>query len=641
MLPFPLLLLVSTAILPSSSSVLASSSSSSPSSPFVARAPSLPKHLFHPTVGKVALASRGGGQGAGRMRKRAGSEEGAVWEGLGWDRVGGSYSVPVEVGTPPRTYYLQLDTASSDLLLASSLCSSAACRLLASNTPIQGLHPSELSSTPYVSLYNPSASTSFEEVNSNQTVYSVGFLDSTVAAGFVAKENVSWGGIVGPDNWRIVARNQSIGIITSTNLTLASQHISGIVGLGFPRLSTVANVAGGGGELASPLLNNLASNGTLAYPLFGIHLDRNTTLGGSLSIGAIDSSIIPNQSMLQWHPVVEFPPFNNAPPANFTSPYLQWSLVLTNVTMNGTAIDLNSTVYPETRGESWALLDAGSSGIFGPIEAVAQIFSLIDGSRMVADGRWITPCNSAQTMSFSFGGRDYVLQPSDWIMGRVASVPSECFAWPVALPPSGDGIGWQLGVPFLRAVYSVFYLGIDSLSPPLVGLYPLRNTTLSEPAAIVSSILNTYPTITANLPNSLLPLPTYSAPAYVFNTTNFYSIIINDTTTTYTSTNSIPIPSAGLASQQYTPLPLQADATQTVSTIPSWETPIPTVGPLDSSVIESLASARSSVFAQATSTYQNGLGSSSGARGSGLGSVESLAGFVAAGVSVGSLLWTL
>lgn len=26
-----------------------------------------------------------------------------------------------------------------------------------------------------------------------------------------------------------------------------------------------------------------------------------------------------------------------------------------------------------------------------------------------------------------------MLQPSDWIMGRVASVPSECFAWPVAL----------------------------------------------------------------------------------------------------------------------------------------------------------------------------------------------------------------
>jgi hypothetical protein len=75
-------------------------------------------------------------------------------------------------------------------------------------------------------------------------------------------------------------------VITSTNLTLASQHVSGIAGLGFPRLSTLANSVGvGGSERAPPLLNSLAANGTMAYPVFGIHLERNTTLGGSLTIG--------------------------------------------------------------------------------------------------------------------------------------------------------------------------------------------------------------------------------------------------------------------------------------------------------------------------------------------------------------------
>jgi hypothetical protein len=66
----------------------------------------------------------------------------------------------------------------------------------------------------------------------------------------------------------------------------------------------------------------------------------------------------PDQSLFQWHPVVEFPPFLDAPPSNFTSPYLQWALTLANVTMNGTSIDLNSTTYPQTMGDSWALLDA-------------------------------------------------------------------------------------------------------------------------------------------------------------------------------------------------------------------------------------------------------------------------------------------
>lgn len=98
----------------------------------------------------------------------------------------------------------------------------------------------------------------------------------------------------------------------------------------------------------------------------------------------------------------------------------------------------------------------GASGIFGPIEDVEYLFSLVDGSRMVSDGVWIVPCKTRATMSFSFGGRDYVLQPSEWLIGRVSTNTQECLAWPVALPPSGDGIGWQLGTPFLRSVYSVF-----------------------------------------------------------------------------------------------------------------------------------------------------------------------------------------
>lgn len=125
--------------------------------------------------------------------------------------------------------------------------------------------------------------------------------------------------------------------------------------------------------------------------------------------------------------------------------------------MNGTdPVKLFSAAYPETRNETYALIDSGASGIFGPLEDVEYLFSLVDGSRMVSDGVWIAPCNTRQTMTFSFGGRDYVLQPSEWLMGRVSTNTYECLAWPVALAPSGDGIGWQLGTPFLRSVYSVF-----------------------------------------------------------------------------------------------------------------------------------------------------------------------------------------
>lgn len=72
------------------------------------------------------------------------------------------------------------------------------------------------------------------------------------------------------------------------------------------------------------------------------------------------------------------------------------------------------------------------------------------------------PCTSSATLTFSFGyatatvyqvptdecdsdGTAFVLQPSDYIIGPAAGDRSLCLSWPKALPPSADGIDWQLG----------------------------------------------------------------------------------------------------------------------------------------------------------------------------------------------------
>ena len=62
--------------------------------------------------------------------------------------------------------------------------------------------------------------------------------------------------------------------------------------------------------------------------------------------------------------------------------------------------------------------------------------------------------------------------------------------------------------------------GIDTKEAPLIGLYPLRNSTAAvQSPSVVSSIFSAASaTVETSLPNYLVPTPTYTTPAYIFNT---------------------------------------------------------------------------------------------------------------------------
>lgn len=136
------------------------------------------------------------------------------------NKIKSTFVVPVSIGSPPTTYPLQLDLASSDILLASTLCGSHCPTSLGTTT------------NPYYDVSKPSAG--FESINSNQTVWNTSYADGTVASGFLAREIITLG--------QSVVQGQVFGMINATNLTLSSQKSSGILGLGFPRLSTLAHV---------------------------------------------------------------------------------------------------------------------------------------------------------------------------------------------------------------------------------------------------------------------------------------------------------------------------------------------------------------------------------------------------------------
>ncbi|KAI0833486.1 acid protease [Trametes gibbosa] len=400
--------------------------------------------------------------------------------------------VSVAFASDRQTYYalaevgkvslrLALDTASSDLWLVSSDCTSSAC-----NVP---KYPLAFESPTFIS------------VNSNATAFNVSYADSTSAQGFVAQETVTLG--------NLTVANQAFGLVTTSDVRFTDQ-VSGVLGLGFPRLSSIAHNA----VNATPFFASMAQEGQLDYPLFGMSLTRDSS--GTLAFGAIDGTVVTNRSLIEWNEVVPFAPF--AAESNSSS-YLQWALVLSGLSVNGTAVAPEPTYPVQTLNSSLALLDVGTAGIYGPFQDVSRIFSLISGARLVDDGagQWVVPCDTEETMAFNFGGRDFVLQPTDYLIGPASGNPNLCLSWPRASPPSTDGIDWQLGSPFLRTVF-----GIDTKEPPMVGFYPLANTTAPvtpESAASVASFLASYSaTVATTLPNFLLPTPSPTVPAYTFNT---------------------------------------------------------------------------------------------------------------------------
>ncbi|KAF9450359.1 acid protease [Macrolepiota fuliginosa MF-IS2] len=421
------------------------------------------------------------------------SKSSAGWSPLPQSKDRQSYFAVIQVGG--INFRVVLDTGSSDLWLVSSACETEACK---------GIPKYPLS-------YQ---SPSFQGVNGNATVFDASYADGSAVSGFIAKEKVELAGLV--------VANQTFGLISNSTVPAIDQE-SGFLGLGFPRLSSVSHTV----TNSTPFFASLAQQGLLNYPLFGFSLTQN--LSGSLSLGAIDASIVTDPRNISWNSVAQFSPFN-AENSN-TSSYLQWAIPLSSFGVNGTQLAPLPSQANATGNVSLALFDVGAPGIYGSYQDVSRLYGLIDGSRLVdADnGQWVVPCGTNIPLTLTFGIHTYILHPSDYLIGPASGNPNLCLSWPRALPPSADGVDWQIGSAFLQTVYSIFSYGIDTKESPKIGLYPLSNTNIitntiaasasaQAPPAVVTSAFTPQTTIPTTLPNLLIPTPTFTTPPYTFNT---------------------------------------------------------------------------------------------------------------------------
>ncbi|KAJ3573645.1 hypothetical protein NP233_g2310 [Leucocoprinus birnbaumii] len=457
---------------------------------------SLPREklLSLPIIGRDVGAGHptsGGGNGTANSTQIHAVNSTAGWSALSESRDRQSFYALIQAGG--IDFRVVLDTGSSDLWILSSTCDTEQCK----------------SQPRYPLTYQ---SPTFQSVNANATAFGASYADGTTVSGIVAIEKVELAGLA--------VVNQTFGLVSNSNVTLTDEE-SGILGLGFPRLSTIPTQFVNNSK---PFFANLAEQGLIDYPLFGLSLTRNLT--GSLSLGAIDASIVISPQNISWNDVAQFSPVSVE---SNTSSYLHWAIPLTSFGVNGTHLVPLPSQASATGNVSLALFDVGTPGFYGPYADVTRLYDLIDGARLVdaTNGQWVVPCDTNIPISLTFGSHEYVLQPSNYLIGPASGSPSSCFSWPRALPPSANGLDWQIGTTFLQTVYTVFSYGINTKEPPKIGLYPLNalpvaiNTTETStplPQITTTTTFTPQTTIQANLPNSLLSTPTFTTPPYAFNT---------------------------------------------------------------------------------------------------------------------------
>lgn len=331
-----------------------------------------------------------------------------------------SYFTTVNIGTPPQSFNVILDTGSSDLWVADSSCTSCD------------------SATP---KFVDSKSTSLQLSTSGTTIR----YGSGQVAGQIGTDTVSMGGFT--------VQQQTFLAVNSLTSQLLSGSASGILGLAF---STIASTQ------STPFWQTLANTGQLTSPEMSFWMTRFRNVatateeepGGVFTLGGTNSTLYTGSIEFLNMPV-STPSF--------------WLLNLNTMTVQGTNV-------PVTSATALSAIDTGTTLIGGPTTDVQAIYAAIPGSQTVPtmQGFFSFPCSTQVSISLSFGGKAWPINTADMNLGPVTRGSTQCVGGIFDLSlgsniVAGNGNpSWVVGATFLKNVYSVY-----RSNPPSIGFAQL------------------------------------------------------------------------------------------------------------------------------------------------------------------------
>lgn len=305
------------------------------------------------------------------------------------------YIATIQVGTPPRNFRVLMDSGSADFWIGGEGCQSQVGGSCGNHT-----------------LLGTNSSSSFAASGQQfQIQYGTG-----AVAGTIITDNVNIAGL------SLNKHVFGVAQIETVDFSSNSTAFDGLMGLANSSLSQ-QGVPTPVEALAS---NNLISSAITSYKISRLSDGKND---GEITFGGLD------QTKFDPKTLVTFPNVN-------TQGFWEGNV---SVSMNGKDLGLTSRT---------AILDTGTTLIIAPPSDAAAVHAQIPGAKSDGQGGFTIPCTTNTSMSLTFGGTSFDIQPTDLLFAPVNAnnLAGDCVSG-VSSGQVGGANEWLVGDVFLKNAY--------------------------------------------------------------------------------------------------------------------------------------------------------------------------------------------
>ncbi|KAI3511865.1 hypothetical protein L1887_19025 [Cichorium endivia] len=311
----------------------------------------------------------------------------------------GLYYTKLHLGSPPKQYYVQIDTGSDVLWVSCSSCKGCP-RSSGLQIPIQFYDPSSSSTASLIScsdqqcLLGTQSSDSSCSGSNNQCSYTFQYGDGSGTSGYYVSDLIHLDTIVGNSIPSNASASIVFGCSTSQtgDLTKSDRAVDGIFGFGQQGLSVIAQ---------------LSSQG-IAPDAFSHCLVGSGAGGGILVLGQI---IEPN---MVYTPLIASQPHYN--------------LNLLSISVNGQTLSIDPSMFATSSSRGGTIIDSGTTLAYLAEEAYDPFVDAITRSvsqsvqPLISKGNqcYLVTSSTAEifpTVSLNFaGGASMILRPQDYLL---------------------------------------------------------------------------------------------------------------------------------------------------------------------------------------------------------------------------------